>query len=702
MTTLLFTQGTSWQILPETLGLLAPCQVPLFSKEQVCPEFQIDEVWIATTDNATDNESELGKLHRWYVAAKNIGWNPGLWRLWICQGISDILDEPSRAQMRELILRMTLHACELSGGPESVIACLAGGRKTMSADLQDAAQIFGCAGLFHVIVNQGSNSLPKDLEQWLCPLSQEANQALNLTSLGRKTRQEWVDISLSNGVLINGSAFPLKLAPPWGEFSSREPWQAPAESLDTTLSNRQAQAASLFGNYLGKLFAAEVHSNWLSLYRLPPAKIDSMRAEILGRNHQALLTRMPKADLHCHIGGVLDLPAQIKVAQSLWVELNDWERREAASRAKDLGLQTREWPRGWEKRLKQEALRPAICAFLLNTHDFATLERHLWPPEITRFALVNTSQPLFQDSPTDFANFELPGELSGSAMLSDSRSWPEYFREIHDYAIKWGLSCLELRGSPQKYGSPKDFLLAFEDFARAHSQVAYGFLWIMDRRAPDQVNSSVEKLEEILEEGNLSAFLGIDLAGDETHYPPESFASPFSPLFRLCLPITIHAGEGQPAENIWQATYHLHAERIGHGLTLPENPQLLKIFRRRGVCVELCPTSNSEVVGYHDPDHPQGRETSRIYPLRAIWQAGIPVAICTDNPGICRTNPVEEMLRAARMADPPLNLWEVTSLLRTAFAHSFFPPDTRAQLLRQGDATMFQLLSNHQPQKEHV
>lgn len=43
-----------------------------------------------------------------------------------------------------------------------------------------------------------------------------------------------------------------------------------------------------------------------------------------------------------------------------------------------------------------------------------------------------------------------------------------------------------------------------------------------------------------------------------------------------CVKFTIHAGENQPVENIWEAVYELNADRIGHGLTLIDKPELMK------------------------------------------------------------------------------------------------------------------------------
>ncbi|MBV5332905.1 hypothetical protein JZU54_04955, partial [bacterium] len=90
------------------------------------------------------------------------------------------------------------------------------------------------------------------------------------------------------------------------------------------------------------------------------------------------------------------------------------------------------------------------------------------------------------------------------------------------------------------------------------------FVWILDRRQrhelPGIVDSAVRAFAD-----SADFLVGLDLAGDESQGKPEQLAPSFIAAFRECLPITIHAGEGEAADNIWQAAYHLHADRIGHG-----------------------------------------------------------------------------------------------------------------------------------------
>src|SRR5213593_1695884 len=75
---------------------------------------------------------------------------------------------------------------------------------------------------------------------------------------------------------------------------------------------------------------------------------------------------------------------------------------------------------------------------------------------------------------------------------------------------------------------------------------------------------------------------GIDLAGDELHFSATPHAGAFALARKLEIPITIHAGEGEHAENIREAVFDHGATRIGHGVALQRDPELLKRVRDRG------------------------------------------------------------------------------------------------------------------------
>jgi adenosine deaminase len=382
-------------------------------------------------------------------------------------------------------------------------------------------------------------------------------------------------------------------------------------------------------------------------------------------------------------------------------------------------LKTSQWPWDWPDRLHGSQRALASAALLIHAspeqlqHNlFAVTEPRVALKKCSAhgFAVTEPRVALKKCSAHGFAAYERPGELSGSALLCHPAALAPYAQAVVTQALQEGLCYLELRGSPHKYRplDPTGFLrdLSTElDRALAaappmqtgsvgvasSAPLRIGFVWIVDRRQPQQVPTVVQAA--VAARAQLPDFLlGLDLAGDEGTHNPAALATGFAPAFAECLPLTIHAGEGEAAQNIWQAAYHLHADRIGHGLTLAEHPQLAARFRNRGICLELCPSSNREVVGFFDPAYPATDGLPR-YPLRRFIQQGLPLTLCTDNPGISRTSLADEYLAAARMSEGGLTLWETLALTRQAFLHAFLPAADREALLKRMDEQVFVLHS---------
>jgi adenosine deaminase len=389
--------------------------------------------------------------------------------------------------------------------------------------------------------------------------------------------------------------------------------------------------------------------------------------------------------LHRHVGGCLNLADQREVGRAIWRTVSGRQQGVALDAVRDL-LDQPEWPWDWPDWLRASGIDRAhgVAALLANATD-AQLEHNLFAATGPRVAL--------RDSPRGFAAFERPGELSGSAVLGHPAAIAPYAQAIVRNAVAEGLAYVELRGSPQKYGDGLQFLETFHYALQqalaswpAAQRPIFRFILIADRRQTGKVSEVIDLAVQAAE--RLPDFIaGLDLAGDESETRPEAIAGDFLPAFERCLPLTIHAGEGEPADAIWQAAYHLHADRIGHGLTIGEHPELAARFRDRGICLELCPTSNREVVGFHDPAIPETAHCP-LYPLRTLWEAGLPLTLCTDNPGISRTTLTEEYLAAARMVGG-LSVWDALAMVKQGFAHAFLPSDRREALLKQADAQIY-------------
>ncbi len=86
--------------------------------------------------------------------------------------------------------------------------------------------------------------------------------------------------------------------------------------------------------------------------------------------------------------------------------------------------------------------------------------------------------------------------------------------------------------------------------------------------------------------------VGFDLAGGELGNPASRHATAFEYCREHGLACTCHAGEGDGAESIRQAVHDCHAHRIGHATRLLEDPALMEEVHERGIALELCLTSN--------------------------------------------------------------------------------------------------------------
>ena len=130
---------------------------------------------------------------------------------------------------------------------------------------------------------------------------------------------------------------------------------------------------------------------------------------------------------------------------------------------------------------------------------------------------------------------------------------------------------------------------------------------------------------------------GCDLAGDEKTYPTADYKELFSYAKKNGMPATIHSGECGSTENI-RAAISLGAKRIGHGIAMEGDRELMELCAREKIGVELCPTSNLQTKAVTD---------FSTYPFVEFLRAGIPLSINTDNRTVSDTTLTDEFMRLA-------------------------------------------------------
>ena len=120
---------------------------------------------------------------------------------------------------------------------------------------------------------------------------------------------------------------------------------------------------------------------------------------------------------------------------------------------------------------------------------------------------------------------------------------------------------------------------------------------------------------------------GMDLVGDEEHYPTEMYVEQFKVMNQEGIPFCVHAGEKAGPDSIRLAIKN-GALRIGHGLHAMEDPDLAQLIRERKIALEMCPTSNLQTGVVTD---------IRSHPIKKFYDAGLRVTVGTDDMVVCDT-----------------------------------------------------------------
>ncbi len=223
----------------------------------------------------------------------------------------------------------------------------------------------------------------------------------------------------------------------------------------------------------------------------------------------------------------------------------------------------------------------------------------------------------------------------------------------------------------------QDFGAIFEglDRGRQHGERDFGvsLLWIFDavRQFGPVAAREVFEVAARLRERSVVA---IGLGGDEQKGPPELFRDAYAYAAENGLHLTAHAGENAGSESVWGAL-NLRAERIGHGLTAAQDPELVEELSTRQVPVEICLTSNIRTGSC---------PSLSVHPVRQYFDQGIMITLNTDDPAMFRTS----LAREYQLAQQSFGFTEehLRELARNSFEASFLPAEKKLTFLNLFDA----------------
>ncbi len=183
----------------------------------------------------------------------------------------------------------------------------------------------------------------------------------------------------------------------------------------------------------------------------------------------------------------------------------------------------------------------------------------------------------------------------------------------------------------------QDFAPVFEAVRAAAEGSNVEVRWILDAVRHFGVEHC-RQVAELAAERVGQGVVAYGIGGNEERGPAAWFGDVFRFARDAGLRLTAHAGEACGPESVW-AALALGAERIGHGIAAVRDPALVRRLRDRDIPLEICITSNvvTGVVGRIE-DHP----------VRRLYDAGVPIVLNTDDPGMFGTTLTAEYELAAR------------------------------------------------------
>ncbi len=317
-----------------------------------------------------------------------------------------------------------------------------------------------------------------------------------------------------------------------------------------------------------------------------------------------VLEIMPKIDLHRHLEGSFRLSTLLEVAKQEGIDLP----------SKALTLQDQVQIAATDPRTYQKFLS-----------KFKTLRKFYRSPRLIQRFVCEAIEDAAKDQIKYLELFFTP------AALANACDFP--LGEVVD----WVLEAAE--GASDETGITVNLITS----VNRHETVVL---------AEEVVDIALQHLD--------SGIVGLDLSGNEADFSSEPFEGLFRDAQAAGLRITVHAGEWAGAESVSYALERLGAERIGHGVRILEDKNVVAIARERGAYFEVCLTSNlqSGVI-------PSLAE----HPLPEMIQAGLQVTLNTDDPGISKITLTHEY----HLAIEELGLSQVTlvALIMTAAKAAF-------------------------------
>jgi adenosine deaminase len=268
------------------------------------------------------------------------------------------------------------------------------------------------------------------------------------------------------------------------------------------------------------------------------------------------------------------------------------------------------------------------------TPEKADLHRHL-EGSIRPGTLIECRRDLGLSTPDHFQVLHQFDDLS--AVLNAFELYRSIFTlnnieriaaEAVEDAAADGLTLLELRFSPDFMARPHSLewnelmerIISGVDRATTGRPIAVDLVVIVSR---------CFGVESALESAKFAArwrerVVGFDFADEELR-PASQYGAAVRIARDAGLGLTVHTGENTGPDAVWDVIESLHPDRLGHGVAVGRDEKLAAYCAENEILIESCPTSNYRTRAVSDLGS---------HPARSLLRRGVPLAICSDDPGL--------------------------------------------------------------------
>lgn len=263
---------------------------------------------------------------------------------------------------------------------------------------------------------------------------------------------------------------------------------------------------------------------------------------------------------------------------------------------------------------------------------------------------------------------------------------PEDFQLVVDdviaYAKRNNISYIEAFASPSMVlnrgliSFEQMFTTLVKGFDRAHKKDKVDVRLIVDVSrsfGPKNAMRNLDHTLSFLKNHETDRVLGIGLGGQEVGHPCADYETVFAKARKAGLHVVAHAGEEVGPESVWEAIDILKAERIGHGISSVQDPELMERLKKDQVPLEICPTSNVYTKKYVD--------RFSEHPIRKLFDAGLFVTVNTDDPILFSIELNEELQKLA--SEIGFSRDELLTLVKNGIDATFLPVAKKKSLWKK-------------------